>query len=208
MKKRNRGVLIVLEGIDGSGKTTQARMLLDKLQQRGVEALYLQEPSESKWGKEIKKKAAVKDSLSPEEELEFFLKDRKENVEKNIKPALEKNKVVILDRYYFSTMAYQGAKGIDLQFIRKRNEEIIVQPDLIFILDINAQNGLSRLENRKKDLLFERADYLVKVRKIFQSFQGENFIHIDAQKNKEKIHREIMKVVLEYLTRLSLVESE
>lgn len=208
MKKRNRGVLIVLEGIDGSGKTTQARMLLDKLQQRGVKALYLQEPSESKWGKEIKKKAAVKDSLSPEEELELFLKDRKENVEKNIKPALEKNKVVILDRYYFSTMAYQGAKGIDLQLIRKRNEEIIVQPDLVFILDINAQNGLSRLKNRKKDLLFERADYLVKVKKIFQSFQGENFIHIDAQKNKEKIHREIMKVVLEYLTRLSLVESE
>ncbi|MBS3819191.1 dTMP kinase [bacterium] len=208
MKKRNRGVLIVLEGIDGSGKTTQARMLLDKLQKKEVEAVYLQEPSESKWGQEIKKKAAVKNSLSPEEELDLFLKDRKENVEKNIKPALKKNQVVILDRYYFSTMAYQGAKGIDLQLIRKKNEEIIVPPDLIFVLDINAQNGLRRLQNRKKDLLFERTDYLVKVRKIFQSFQGENFIHIDAQKDKENIHREILRVVVRYLTRLDFVEPE
>lgn len=202
MKKRNRGVLIVFEGIDGSGKTTQARMLQENLQKRGIDAVYFQEPSDSRWGREIKKKAAVENSLSAEEELDLFVKDRKENVEKNIKPALKKKQVVILDRYYFSTLAYQGAKGIDLRLIRKRNEKIAVTPDLVFILDINAQKGLERLKNRKKDLLFERADYLARVRKIFQSFQGNKFIHIEAQKDKEDIHREIMEVVWRYLKRL------
>ena len=65
------------------------------------------------WGREIKRLAARADSLTPEEELDLFVKDRRENVERNLRPALAAGKVVVLDRYYFSTIAYQGAKGID-----------------------------------------------------------------------------------------------
>ena len=194
------GILIVLEGIDGAGKSTQAEILMNRLHERGYDVVYFREPSEGKWGQEIKKKAAHPDSLSPEEELDLFLKDRKENVEKNLRPALEKKKIVILDRYYFSTIAYQGAKGIDQERIRRVNEEFVVEPDLVFFLDVDPQEGLDRIKNRKKkDRLFERAEYLVKVREIFRSFRGERFIHIDASKPKKEISAEIEKIVLNYL---------
>ncbi len=187
-----KGILIVFEGIDGSGKSTQAEILLERLQEEDFDAVYFREPSKGKWGRKIKKKALHPDSLSPEEELDLFLKDRRENVEKNLKPALKKKRIVILDRYYYSTIAYQGAKGIDEKLIRRMNEEFVVEPDLVFIFDIDPKKGLERIENRKKkDKLFEREDYLVKVREIFRSFKGEKFVHIDALKSKEEISKEI-----------------
>ncbi len=192
-----KGILIVFEGIDGSGKSTQAEILLERLQEEDFDAVYFREPSKGKWGRKIKKKALHPDSLSPEEELDLFQKDRRENVEKNLKPALRKKKIVILDRYYYSTIAYQGAKGIDEKLIRRMNEEFVVEPDLVFIFDIDPQKGLERIENRKKkDRLFEREDYLVKVREIFRSFKGEKFVHIDALKSKEEIRKEIEEIVL------------
>lgn len=195
-----KGILIVFEGIDGSGKSTQAEILMEKLQSKGFDVVYFQEPSKSKWGREIKRKALHPDSLTPEEELDLFQKDRQENVRENLKPALAKKKIVILDRYYYSTIAYQGAKGIDKNHIRRMNEEFVIRPDMVFILDIDPNEGLKRIEDRKKkDKLFEREDYLKKVRDIFRSFKGENIIHIDALKPKEEISREIEEIVLNSL---------
>jgi dTMP kinase len=195
-----KGILIVFEGIDGSGKSTQAEILLERLQEEDFDVVYFREPSRGKWGRKIKKKALHADSLTPVEELDLFLKDRRENVEKNLKPALKKKKVVILDRYYYSTIAYQGAKGIDEKLIRRMNEEFVVEPDLVFIFDIDPKKGLERIENRKKkDGLFEREDYLVKVREIFRSFKGEKFVHIDALKSKEEISKEIQEIALQII---------
>lgn len=192
-----KGILIVFEGIDGSGKSTQAEILLERLQEEDFDAVYFREPSKGKWGRKIKKKALHPDSLSPEEELDLFQKDRRENVKKNLKPALKKKRIVILDRYYYSNIAYQGAKGIDEKLIRRMNEEFVVEPDLVFIFDIDPKKGLERIENRKKkDKLFEREDYLVKVREIFRSFKGEKFVHIDALKSKEEIRKEIEEIAL------------
>ena len=192
-----KGILIVFEGIDGSGKSTQAKILLERLQEEDFDAVYFREPSKGKWGRKIKKKALHPDSLSPEEELDLFQKDRRENVEKNLKPALKEKKIVILDRYYYSNIAYQGAKGIDEKLIRRMNEEFAVEPDLVFIFDIDPKKGLERIEDRKKkDKLFEREDYLVKVREIFRSFKGEKFVHIDALKSKEEISKEIQEIAL------------
>jgi dTMP kinase len=192
-----KGILVVFEGIDGSGKSTQAEILLKRLQEEDFDVVYFREPSQGKWGRKIKKKALHPDSLSPEEELDLFLKDRRENVEKNLRPALQKKRVVILDRYYYSTIAYQGAKGVDEKLIRTMNEEFVVEPDLVFIFDIEPQKGLERIENRKKkDRLFEREDYLVKVREIFRSFKGEKFVHIDALKSRKEISKEIEEIVL------------
>ena len=195
-----KGFLIVIEGIDGAGKSTQAEILMNRLQERGFDVVYFREPSGSRWGQEIKRKALDQDSITPEEELELFQKDRKENVEKNLKPALERNKIVVLDRYYFSTIAYQGAKGIDEERIKRMNEEFAVKPDLVFILDIDPHEGLDRIRNRsKKDRLFERADYLAKVREIFRGFKGKKFIHIDARMPVEVISARIEKNVLRLL---------
>jgi dTMP kinase len=188
-----KGLLIVIEGIDGAGKSTQARDLLRKLKSLGYKAIALREPTRGKWGRKIKELAKRSGSLSPEEELALFIRDRQENVEKNLKPALSRKKIVILDRYYYSTIAYQGAKGIDPAGIRRLNEKFAVRPDQVFILDIDAGKGLARIHSRKrKDLLFERRAYLVKVGKIFKSFQGRKFIHIDASRPRKEISAEIL----------------
>ncbi len=202
--KLRQGFLIVFEGIDGSGKTTQAEILKVNLQKKGVDAVYFQEPSRGKWGHLIKRKALIDASLSPQEELELFQKDRKDNVERNLKPALRQKKTVILDRYYFSTMAYQGARGINPERIRRDNEKFAVRPDMVFILDVEASKGLKRIENRKKkDMLFEKEEYLVKVREIFRRIKGKNIFHINGMRPVQDISREIEEVVLDYINRVA-----
>ncbi|MGM0466137.1 MAG: dTMP kinase [Acidobacteriota bacterium] len=197
-KELKRGFLIVLEGIDGCGKTTQAKNLVKRLQEKGFDAVFYKEPSEGHWGKLIKEKAGHQGGLTPEQEFELFQNDREENVKINIKPALKKKKIVVLDRYYFSTMAYQSAKGIDIHEIKKRNDKIVVPPDLVIILDIDARSGLNRIKGRKKkDLLFEREDYLREVGKIFKSFSGENIIHLDAKESKERLYSKIEHLVMD-----------
>ncbi len=195
-----KGVLIVIEGIDGAGKSTQARLLLGKLRSEGYPAVYFREPTKGKWGREIKKLAKRADSLSPEEELDLFIKDREENVKKNLRPALSRKKVVILDRYYFSTIAYQGAKGIRLTRIGKLHKKFAVKPDLVFILDIDPAEGLERIQARKKkDILFEREDYLAEVRKIFRAFRGRAFIQVKAARPRMEVHRDIAARVQPFL---------
>ncbi|MBN1224269.1 MAG: dTMP kinase [Candidatus Aminicenantes bacterium] len=197
MKKLKKGILIVFEGIDGSGKTTQAQILLNKLNDRGIAAVYFREPSLGRWGREIKEKAAHADSVTPQEELDLFQKDRRENVEENLLPSLDAKKAVILDRYYFSTIAYQGAKGIDPDLIRRMNEAFAAKPDLVFILDVIPERGLERIADRgTKDVLFEREDYLIQVRRLFRSMKGENIIHIDASQSREEIAETIEKITL------------
>jgi dTMP kinase len=199
-----KGVLIVLEGIDGAGKSTQARLLLKKLHSLGFPAVYFREPTRGKWGKEIKKLAKRHGSLTPLEELDLFIKDRRENVRINLAPALRQRKAVILDRYYFSTVAYQGAKGIDPARIKRENEKFAVRPDLVFILDIGAGEGLDRIHHRRrKDLLFERERYLGRVRRIFQDFRGRKFVHLDASRPRAETAEAIASRVLRLLQRHS-----
>jgi len=193
----------VLEGIDGCGKTTQAKRLVCWLIQKGFDAVFLKEPSEGPWGRLIKKKAGRRNGLTPLQEFELFQKDRKENVELNIKPALKNHKIVVLDRYYFSTIAYQGAKGIDRNEIKERNDNIAVPPDLVIILDIDAKSGLNRIKGRKrKDGLFEREDYLQKVGEIFQSFSGERIIHLDGKKSRDQLFLKIKAKVMDQIKKL------
>jgi dTMP kinase len=195
-----KGLLIVLEGIDGSGKTTQVRRLLKSLGRLGYEAVGFREPTTGRWGRQIRKHARLSRSLSPEEELGLFVKDRVDNVERNLKPALAVGKIVVLDRYYFSTMAYQGAKGLDPARIRRMNERFAVRPDLVFILDIGAGPGLDRIHHRKRrDLLFERERYLRRVRAIFLRLRGRKFVHLDAARPKQEISKDILTRVLHFI---------
>jgi len=198
----SKGSLIVFEGIDGSGKSTQARRLLRRLRASGFEAVLFREPTSGKWGRKIKSMAKQAGSLTPEEELTLFVKDREENVCKNLSPALDAGKAVILDRYYFSTIAYQGAKGISKDRIRRLNERFAVRPDLVFILDIGAGRGLDRIHHRKRrDRLFERHRYLARVSRIFRGFKGKIFVHLDAGLPKDELSDIITSRVLRLLGR-------
>jgi len=162
------------------------------------------EPTRGRWGRLIKKKALEPDSLTPEEELRLFIKDRRENVLRNLRPALCAKKVVILDRYYFSTMAYQGAKGLDAARIRRMNERFAPLADLVFILDLGARRGLARIAARKsRDRLFERERYLGRVRAIFRTLKGRKFIHVDASRPADDIFSQISARALSYLKRIS-----
>ncbi|MEW6455435.1 MAG: dTMP kinase [Acidobacteriota bacterium] len=196
MMKLKKGILIVFEGIDGSGKTTQAEIMLKKLKERGFDAVLFREPSNSYWGKKIKELSKKEFSLSPEEELECFLKDRKFDVENNIKPALKNKKIVLLDRYYFSNIAYQGAKGIDKKKIERLNKKIAIKPDLVIILDIEPETGLKRVSNvRKFERLFEKEDFLKKVRENFLSFKANNIKFVNGSKTIKEIYSEIEDIV-------------
>ena len=106
------GLFIVLEGIDGTGKSTQTQRLATYFSALGWEVVLSREPTDGPWGKKLRESATT-GRLEPEQELEYFLLDRKEHVENLILPSLKDDKVVILDRYYFSTMAYQGCRGFD-----------------------------------------------------------------------------------------------
>lgn len=175
---KHAGLFIVLEGIDGTGKSTQAQLLAEWFRAQGREVVASREPTDGPWGRQIRATAAS-GRLAPEEELELFLKDRREHVEQLIAPALAAGKVVILDRYYFSTMAYQGARGFDPAEIRARNEAFAPRPDLLVILDLDVETALSRIGARGDTANeFEKRDALARCREIFLSLKDEPFVHV------------------------------
>jgi dTMP kinase len=199
-----RGSLITIEGIDGAGKSTQVELLAEHLRTVGFDVVQLREPTDGPWGRKIKELARKGRTISPREECEWFLKDRKEDVEKNILPALNENKIVLLDRYYYSTMAYQGALGLSMEAIKNANEKFAPVPDMVIIIDLSPSIALKRIEHKRihGPDHFESLDYQEKVRKIFQEMKGHSNVRlIDGNKPVEEIHAEIKKVVLDLLVR-------
>ena len=173
-----RGLFLVIEGIDGTGKSTQAQRLAEWLRELGREVVTSREPTDGPWGRKLRESAAT-GRLSPEDELEYFLRDRRQHVEEVIAPALAAGKVVILDRYYFSTMAYQGARGFDPAEIRRRNEEFAPVPDLLLVLDLEVDVALERIGARGDTANeFEKRDSLQKCREVFLSLAGEPFVRV------------------------------
>src|SRR5262245_60816806 len=129
------GILVAIEGIDGAGKTTQAEMIEQRLATAGFEVIRAKEPTAGRYGQQLRD-SATSGRLPPEQELELFLADRREHVVTTIQPALEAGKVVILDRYYFSMAAYQGARGMDPEAILAVNETFAPPPDLLVLLRV------------------------------------------------------------------------
>jgi dTMP kinase len=192
----SQGLFIVIEGIDGTGKSTQSKRLAEWFRSRGREVVLSREPTDGPWGKKLRESATT-GRLSAEEELEFFLNDRREHVEMSIKPALAEGKVVILDRYYFSTMAYQGARGFDPAEIRRRNEAFAPQPDLLLILELSVESAHGRIGARGDTANeFEQRDTLSRCSEIFLSLRDEPFACvIDAEPSLNEVTADILSVV-------------
>ena len=139
--------------------------------------------------------------LAPDEELELFHKDRKQHVDDVITPALERGTHVVLDRYYFSTMAYQGASGFDVQELRERNESFAPKPDILLILDLEVETALQRIGHRGDQANeFEQADALQFCRDVFLSVADEAYAHvIDSSPSIEEIHQQALAITKQQL---------
>ena len=195
--KLDRGYLIVLEGVDGTGKSTQCGLLADYLESCGLSVVRLREPTTGVWGQKIRKILTDgRGDVTPEEELQYFINDRKEDVEQNIAPALEQGKIVLIDRYYYSTAAYQGALGFDPVKIIRDNEAFAPRPDLLFIVEVSLDESFRRIEQGRDSFSsFEKRDYLEKVRSIFDTFTGEHICRIDSGPQKDEVQVVIRRKV-------------
>ncbi|MEE2624053.1 MAG: dTMP kinase [Verrucomicrobiota bacterium] len=193
--RNHPGLLIVLEGIDGTGKSTQAGLLAKSLRQEGHRVMLSREPTDGPFGRRLRE-SATSGRLSPEEELQLFHQDRREHVEKVIDPALQGGEIVILDRYYFSTMAYQGVRGFDPGEIRRINEEFAPRPDLLLLLDLSLDTALERIGVRDgRGNEFEQRESLQLCSQIFHSVQDDFLRVIDADQSIGEIHGAIMAAV-------------
>ncbi|RTZ95726.1 MAG: dTMP kinase [Deltaproteobacteria bacterium] len=193
-----KGILIIIEGIDGAGKSTQARMLYDDLQRRGIDTVLSREPTDSKYGRKIRELAEKgRETAVPEEEYRLFMKDRRIHVDTLIQPAIENGKVVILDRYYFSTIAYQGALGLDPVKIRSDNEAFCPKPDLVLLIDIPVTAGIDRIRKYRRETpnLFEKESYLDKVARCLAALDDEFIVRIDGSGSLGDVHDRIRAYV-------------
>jgi dTMP kinase len=184
-----RGYLIALEGVDGTGKSTQCGLLANYLESAGYSVVRLREPTTGVWGQKIRKILTEgRGDVTPEEELQYFINDRKEDVELNIAPALEQGKIVLIDRYYYSTAAYQGALGFDPIKIIEDNETFAPRPDRVFIIEVSLDESFRRIEEGRDTISsFEKREYLEKVRSIFDTFTGDHIRRIDSTPPMEEV---------------------
>ncbi len=196
MRESRTGKFIVIEGIDGSGKTTISRLLLEALKKCGFDTVLTKEPTGRKYGRELMERIKSED-ITPKEELELFIKDRKDHVEYFLFPNLQEGRTIICDRYYLSNCAYQGAKGISPVRICEMNEKFPI-PDLVLFLYLDPELSLSR----KKRLLphFENRNFLKKVNKIYIEILTEfRYVRIDASQPLEEVFLESKRNVLSIL---------
>ena len=201
----DRGYLFAFEGIDGVGKSSRQKQLGDKLSALGYPVVLLREPTNGVYGKRIREILTQgRDGVSPEEELALFISDRKENVEQNISPALHDKKIILIDRYYYSTAAYQGALGFDPKKICADNEKFAPRPDRVFLFKAPIELCLERIgKNRSGGPdAFEKQDYLSKVQTVFDQFTGDHFRRIDSSLPFEQVVLKLVEELKEFFPNL------
>ncbi len=195
-----RGFFICIEGLDKSGKTTQSTLLVESLCRRGYDAIYTSEPSDGEIGKFIREYILNrKKRMHIMVEALLFAADRVEHTERVIKPNLKEGKIVVSDRYLFSSLAYQGAAGLSIKWIRKINKAAI-KPDLAVYLDVPVDVILSRCQGRKS--VMEQREIQEKVREIYMRMvQDGELILVDGNRPVEEAARDIERIVLKRLER-------
>lgn len=196
-KVNKKGTFICIEGLDGSGKTTHAKLLAKKLG-KSHNAVYTAEPSRGKIGTFIRERCLYGEKrLSTVVEALLFAADRIEHVETEVLPALHQGKLVISDRYLYSSLAYQGAAGLSLEWIEKINEHAL-RPDLAFFIDVAPKTAIHRLKPNKS--LMENMETQQKVRKIYLKFVEKRLLtRINGDQPKNEVAKELYAVVMKFL---------
>lgn len=201
-----RGIFITFEGPEGSGKSTHAKRLKDFLKQRGFSVLLLREPGGTRISEKIREILLDVENKEMDIKTEalLYLASRAQLVKEKIKPALNKGKIVILDRYQDSTLVYQGyAGGVDLKLLEKIGNFATqgITPDLTVLLDIEPREGLKRcgLKDRieKKSFIFHK-----KVRRGYWELAKKNqkrFFLIKVDEDVDSINKKIKEKVLKMI---------
>ena len=192
-----KGTFICIEGLDGCGKTTQAKLLTKKLG-KSHKAIYTTEPSRGKIGAFIRECCLYGDKrLSAVVEALLFAADRVEHVENEVLPALHEGRLVISDRYVYSSLAYQGAASLSLEWIEKVNEHAL-KPDLAVFIDVDPKIVMRRLKPNRS--VMENMETLQKVRDVYLKFvaKGE-LIRLDGNRTKAEVAEALSAVVLKFL---------
>lgn len=189
-----QGLLIVFEGIDGTGKSTQIELLRDFLELEGYQVTTSREPTNGVYGQRIRELYRNRQTITREEELDLFLADRREHVETLIGPSLEDGRIVLCDRYFLSTAAYQGAAGLDPWKIIEQNN-FAPSPDLAFIIEIEPQESVRRITLLRGDTLndFEQLESLIQVDKIFKELTFSYIKRIDGSQSINQVSAIIRK---------------
>jgi dTMP kinase len=206
-----RGLFITFEGIDGSGKTTQIRKLRQMLESESIPFEVIREPGGTMIGEKIRSILLDKEhsNMSPETELLLYEAARAQIVFERIRPALLAGKTVICDRFYDSTVAYQGyARGLSLEAIDLVNKIATsgLEPDLTFLMDMSAKDAASRVDGRKKDsdrLESEGLIFMEKVRVGYLALSKNNnrMIYLNAAAPINEVWQQIEKKVREVLNK-------
>ena len=190
-----RPVFVVLEGIDGTGKTTAATAICNHLRSKGGDVIITAEPTKGVIGKLV----AETDGLSPETEALLFTADRACHTEE-IEGHLSEGRSVISDRYYVSTLAYQSAAGMDEGWLRELNSKVIREPDVTIVLDMDPELSLRRVDERGEKSRFEKLDYQRKVRAAYLRIAEEKgYPVIDASASREDVAKAIIAKIEERL---------
>lgn len=199
---------IVFEGIDGAGKTTQIKLLRDKLAARGIECYITAEPTDMPSGKLIREALSGRVKTTTAEMADMFARDRvihNKDMEKGIGSHLERGICVISDRYYYSSLAYQGSElGYETVAALNLDNPDIRTPDICLFLDLSPEKSLERIGKRADTPteIYENYDYLEKTRKMFFDVfdrlraRGEHIEIIDASGSAEEISDKIIDCVL------------
>lgn len=195
-----RGFLICIEGLDKSGKTTQSRLLVENLRDMGFDALYTSEPSDGEIGRFIERYILRRNRRIPiPAEALLFAADRVDHVEREIKPLLDEGKIVISDRYIYSSLAYQGAAGLDLQWIMEINK-MVPRPDLAIYLDVPVEVVMKRIQMGRRRTVMENLEVQTRVREIYLKLVEDGFlILIDGNRPIMEVAQDIQRIVLERL---------
>jgi dTMP kinase len=179
-----KGKFITFEGIDGCGKTTQARLLHETIIAKGTKSILTREPGGSKGAEEIRDLLVTGETerWSPETEILLFTAARKDHLEKTIIPALQSGQTVISDRFSDSTRVYQGAARSDLNELVEQLQKLIIKvtPDLTYIIDMNPKISLQRGLSRNSG-----EDRFEEFGQLFQETAREAFINL-ARTEKDR----------------------
>lgn len=189
-----KGFFIVLEGLDGAGKTTIALMLRDELSKAGIPVLYTYEPTDSEVVKAVK--STYNDLRDAYIDALAFALDRLIHLKMKVKPFLEKGGVVISDRYYYSSVAYQSASGAPFEWVMEVNR-FALKPDVAIYLDVDPTAGLSRktaVSSRFPE--FEQRDFLERVRRAYlRMVEMGLLVYIDSSRPLETVYSDVKKAI-------------